>query len=300
MLPIDRSSASIYYCNRRFVSGPNVLPLYFTAALIIVPAFLYLVAVVPSITQVWSSSGLWVYLIVFLYLLFFSISSLFHAGFTDPGIIPKQPAVPVPVETRDVQVAPDLVYSLRWCSTCNIFRPPRASHCNKCNNCVLEYDHHCPWVGNCVGKRNYRYFYSFVIAVIVLLAQAAVVIFSELYLLGRKYQETHTDVSISEAILQQVITRSGIVSVILLVFCVMMSVSILSLGCYHTFLIMAAQTTHEHQRGFYESRDLGSPWDRGSTCDNCAASLCAPWTPSFVYPEEVEEDPKSDREVDTM
>lgn len=264
------------------------MPLYITAALITIPSLLYLFVVVPSVTQVWSSSGLFAYLIFFIYLLLFSLSSLFHAAFTDPGIIPKQPATPVPAETRDVQIASDLIYSLRWCSTCNIFRPPRASHCNQCNNCVLEYDHHCPWVGTCIGKRNYRYFYSFVIAVILLLVQGAVVIFSEMYLLAREYQKSHPDVGISEALVETGITGAGFVSLILLVFSILMALSLLSLGCYHTFLIIAAQTTHEHQRGFYESRELGSPWDRGSTCENCAASLCSPWTPSYVNLEEIE------------
>lgn len=141
------------------------------------------------------------------------MSSLFRTSFSDPGIIPrasqdeaayieKQIEVPnslnsptyrPPPRTKEVFVKGQTV-KLKYCFTCKIFRPPRASHCSLCDNCVDRFDHHCPWVscfggsfenvfliwndyfqvGNCVGKRNYRFFYMFIVS----LAFLAVFIFS--------------------------------------------------------------------------------------------------------------------------
>lgn len=46
------------------------------------------------------------------------------------------------------------IYTQRYCKTCKIMRPPKASHCHTCNHCVKGFDHHCFFVGNCIGIRN--------------------------------------------------------------------------------------------------------------------------------------------------
>ncbi|GET91763.1 palmitoyl acyltransferase 2, putative [Leishmania tarentolae] len=45
---------------------------------------------------------------------------------------------------------------LNFCPMCATYKPPRAHHCSRCNCCILKYDHHCPWLGQCVGFYNYK------------------------------------------------------------------------------------------------------------------------------------------------
>ena len=75
-----------------------------------------------------------------------------------------------------------------------IYRPPRAVHCDDCNSCIQRLDHHCPWVGNCVGKRNYQFFIAFINITAVLIAWCIAISFWNLGNLANRFCDEAPDV----------------------------------------------------------------------------------------------------------
>ena len=66
------------------------------------------------------------------------------------------------------------------CPECEIIRTGRSRHCIICHQCVDRYDHHCPWINNCIGLNNHNQFLLYLIfqeaCLVLSIVQAGMVI----------------------------------------------------------------------------------------------------------------------------
>jgi palmitoyltransferase len=119
------------------------------------------------------TSGL-IHGIIFNSLCFLAIASHIRGAFADPGRIPKGMEAPFKSEFMEI----------KDCSKCEdgkTWKPARAHHCTECGFCVFKMDHHCPWINNCVGQRNYKYFCQFVIYILLSSAYLSILMFLSFY-----------------------------------------------------------------------------------------------------------------------
>ena len=56
-----------------------------------------------------------------------------------------------------------------YCAICKVYYNynKKVSHCTFCDVCVEGMDHHCVWVGKCVGKKNLKPFYGILVSVAI-------------------------------------------------------------------------------------------------------------------------------------
>ncbi|CAK9159812.1 unnamed protein product [Ilex paraguariensis] len=101
--------------------------------------------------------------LIFTVLAFLSVFSFLVCVLTDPGGVPSGYVPDIEDSEVSDQEHNKSGIHMRRCDKCSSYKPPRAHHCRVCRTCVLRMDHHCLWINNCVGHRNYKTFFILVL-----------------------------------------------------------------------------------------------------------------------------------------
>lgn len=110
--------------------------------------------------------------VLFNLLAFLALASHCRAMLTDPGAVPKGNATKEFIESLQLKPG-QVVYK---CPKCCSIKPDRAHHCSVCKRCIRKMDHHCPWVNNCVGENNQKYFVLFTMYIALISLHALIMV----------------------------------------------------------------------------------------------------------------------------
>jgi len=145
----------------------------------------------------------------------------------------------------------------RWCRKCHKVKPDRCHHCRICQRCVLKMDHHCPWINNCVGFYNYKYFFLFILYALLILFWVSATSF--LNFLRSCASDDVLDVG-----------SSSFFIVLCWIYCTLFGVALGGFVTFHTYLLVQNFTTIElvEKKGSpARGKQYVHPWDLGMTAN---------------------------------
>ena len=269
-----------------FLEGPcSFRPTLATWCAITVPYLLFLI-----FDSKYISEELTVFIPILIGIIYLiSCVYLIYASFCDPGIIRRFNLINDNKAKDYIKKIPENIYITRkeikffhlgyikvyrYCPSCGIIRPNRSTHCNDCNNCVERLDHHCPWIGNCVGKRNYPHFFIFLSLMNLQSILIAIFCIVHIVLKVKDYSDWNKQLP-EEAKIKHVKAYAFcevIVSLYLIVFSAITMCFITGLIFYHCRLIFINSTTKEELRKLFYN-NYGNPY-RKSICQNIKSVFC--------------------------
>lgn len=173
------------------------------------------------------------------------------------------------------------------CHLCNITtRGRRTKHCSICNKCVPRFDHHCKWLNNCIGGRNYPAFLACLVSTLVIaLAVSAlsvgelVVVNTDLFGGDRRWIDDNyndTDNMNNATTPSPSLLITGTSSLVLItiigVLSAVAAVLLIHLCFFHGYIACLGLTTYEYVRSKREKNIADS---RTTSSGLCGTSMCS-------------------------
>ena len=129
------------------------------------------------------------------------------------------------------------------CDICNTHVLKNTKHCQRCNRCCYEFDHHCVWVSNDIGLHNYAAFMRMLIAVFATVVTQLAFCIYVLLIIDHKVPD------ISEAQIGFVSrNKLRVLTIVTLTIVVILLLLVTYLLTYHAWLICHNTTTYKHIR----------------------------------------------------
>ncbi|NXN97218.1 ZDH12 palmitoyltransferase, partial [Rhinopomastus cyanomelas] len=123
--------------------------------------------------------------LVFASLVLCSVLLYLRVSLMDPGFVkPEEELEVFHLSNRSKRMVTHEVPNavrMRRCGYCMVKQPMRAKHCQQCQHCVRRYDHHCPWIENCVGEKNHPLFIAYLSVQLIVLLWGGHIAWSGLY-----------------------------------------------------------------------------------------------------------------------
>ena len=263
-------TGDIYFSLKgNILSGPcSFRPTLLSFCAITIPIFLFLI-----FNSDFLSKKISTFIPILIFLLYcIIIYLLIIVSFSDPGILLRFALKNNIIEDKKDRRIFQLGYiqKYKFCSTCMIMRPLRSTHCGDCNNCVEKFDHHCPWIGSCVGKRNYKYFFCFLLSLNILLG--LIIIFCLYVIIKRTSEITNNKDIINKNNLIAYSLSDVVMSLYLIIFEGISMIFVAGLLVYHYKLITRNISTKEEIKSFYDNPQ-GNPNSRNDKYMNMKRSL---------------------------
>ena len=148
------------------------------------------------------------------------------------------------------------------CKTCYIVKPFRSHHCNDCGNCIYNFDHHCPWIGGCVGGRNYVYFFTFLC--LFNINNIFIAVFCIIHIIY-SYKDIKSEEKIDKWVAINLINL--IPTLLTMIFLGLTMFFTVGLNIYHIKLISRGMSTKEEIKKLIFD-NIGNPYDKGCS-KNC-------------------------------